>query len=212
MDLPTREEISQGLHTVMVNLGTQSGKVIIKVARRVCVGGAQGKHSSYGKWFGPGDTRKEQAPLPVHEKQTITGAKLIAALRAIKDKCPGKPLLVVSDSELVCVGLQSKCAKWERHKWVGSRGLLAHKDLWTELWGQWQMLGSTVEILWVPSHVGVVGNEEADTRASKGARQALHNVLHSKQVTDILEELGLVEMLRHMGHRLQSVGGIVCHE
>ena len=101
----------------------------------------------------------------------------------------------MSDLELVCVGLQSKCAKWERHKWVGSRGPLGHKYLWTELWGQWQLLGSSVKILWVPSHVGVVGNEEAGTQASKGARQALHNVLHPKQVTDIWEELGLVEML-----------------
>ena len=150
--------------------------------------------AGYGVWFGPGDTRNKQAPLPVHEKQSITRAELTAALRAIKNKCPGKPLLVVSDSELVCVGLQSKCAKWERRKWVGSRGPLAHTGLWTELWGQWQLLGNNVEILWVPSHVGVVGNKEAGARASKGARQALHNVLHSKQVTDIWEELGLVEM------------------
>ena len=130
----------------------------------------------------------------MHEKQSITRAVLTAALRAIKNKCPGKPPLVVSDSELVCVGLQSKCAKWERHKWVGSRGPLAHKGLWTELWGQWLLLGNSVEILWVPSHVGVVGNEDADAQASKGARQALRNVLPSKQVTDICEELGLVEM------------------
>ena len=33
------------LHTVMVNLGTQSGKVIIKVARRAHTGRTQGKHS-----------------------------------------------------------------------------------------------------------------------------------------------------------------------
>ena len=132
--------------------------------------------------------------LLVHEQQWITRAELTATLRAITNKCPGKYLLVVSDSELVCVGLQSKCAKWERHKWLGSRGPLAHKGLWTKLWGQWQLLGNSVEILWVSSHVGVVGNEDADTRASKGARQALHNVMPSKQVTDIWEELGLVEM------------------
>ena len=49
--------------------------------------------AGYGVWFGPGDTRNEQVPLPVHEKQTITRAELTAALRAIKNKCPGKPLL-----------------------------------------------------------------------------------------------------------------------
>ena len=27
--------------------------------------------------------------------------------------------------------LRFKCEKWARHKWVGSRGPLAHKELWT---------------------------------------------------------------------------------
>ena len=34
--------------------------------------------AGYGVWFGPGDTRNEQAPLPVH--QSITRAELTAAL------------------------------------------------------------------------------------------------------------------------------------
>ena len=38
------------------------------------------------------------------------------------------------------------------------------------------------EILWVPSHVGVAGNEEADVRAAKGAKQALHDVQKAKLV------------------------------
>ena len=69
-----------------------------------------------------------------------------------------------------------------------------HKDLWTELWERWRLLGDSVEILWVPSHVGVAGNEEADVRAAKGAKQALHDMQKAKQVTDIWEELGLEEM------------------
>ena len=152
------------------------------------------KFAGYGVWFGPNDERNKELPLTVHEKQTITRAELTAALHAIKNKTPGKPLLIVSDSELVCVGLQSKCEKWARHKWVGSRGPLAHKDLWTELWERWQLPADSVEILWVPSHVGVAGNEEADVRAAKGAKQALHDVQKAKQVTDIWEELGLEEM------------------
>ena len=36
--------------------------------------------AGYGVWFGPGDTRNEQAPLPVHDKQSITMAKLTATL------------------------------------------------------------------------------------------------------------------------------------
>ena len=41
-----------------------------------------------------------------------------------------------------------KCNKWSRHKWVGSRGPLAHVDLWEDLWGQWQLLGDSVDVLW----------------------------------------------------------------
>ena len=51
-----------------------------------------------------------------------------------------------------------------------------------------------MEVLWVPSHVGVVGNEEANLEVAKGAKQAQREVQRSKQVTDIWEELGLGEM------------------
>ena len=61
--------------------------------------------------------------------------------------------------------------------------------------------------MWVPLHVGVVGNRDADARASKGARQALHNVLHSKQVTDISEEWGLVELPDTWDTDSNQVGG-----
>ena len=101
------------------------------------------------------------------------------------------PLLVVTDSELVYKGLTGKCNKWSRHKWVGSRGPLAHADLWEDLWGQWQLLGDSVDILWVPSHVGVTGNEHADAKASKGAKKAYECVMNQKSVQDIWGELGL---------------------
>ena len=92
---------------------------------------------------------------------------------------------MVTDSELVYKGLTGKCNKWSRHKWVGSRGPLAHADLWEDLWGQWQLLGDSVGILWVPSHVGVTGNEHANAKASKGAKKAYECVMNQKSVQDI---------------------------
>ena len=77
-------------------------------------GGVQ--FAGYRVWFGPNDERNIELPLTVHEKQTITRAKLTAPLHAIEHKTPSKPLLIVSDSDLVCVGLQSKCVKCSRHK------------------------------------------------------------------------------------------------
>ena len=50
------------------------------------------------------------------------------------------------------MGLQGECGKWQHNGWVGSRGPLAHVDLWAELW---LLLGDSVSVQWVPSHVGV---------------------------------------------------------
>ena len=52
---------TRGLHTVMVNSGTQFGKVIIKVAHRVRAGCAQSKHS-------PKDSHSSVWPL----EQSVT--------------------------------------------------------------------------------------------------------------------------------------------
>ena len=51
----------------------------------------------------------ESSPLPVTDRQSITRAELTAALRALQKKCPGIPLHLVTDSELVFMGLQGKC-------------------------------------------------------------------------------------------------------
>ena len=75
---------------------------------------------------------------------------------------------MVTDSELVFLGLQRKCAKWERKGWVGSLGPLAHVSLWTDLWNRWWLLGDSVTVQWVPSHVGVEGNERADEGVGTG--------------------------------------------
>ena len=145
-------------------------------------------------WFGEQDTRNEEKPIPLQEKQSITRAELRAALLALDKKQPGVKLHLVTDSELVFLGLRGKCAKWERQGCVGSRGPLAHVALWTELWHRWQLLGDNVTVQWVPSHVGVQGNERADAGAAKGARQAFRAVLQDREVRDIWNDLGLEEM------------------
>ena len=41
-----------------------------------------------------------------------------------------------------------------RAAWEGSWGPLVHvHDLWEQLWSQWQLLGDSVSVQWVPSHV-----------------------------------------------------------
>ena len=51
----------------------------------------------------------------------------------------------------------------------GGWGPLAHIALWTALWNRRQLLGDSVTMQWVPSHVGVQGNERADEDAVKGS-------------------------------------------
>ena len=104
--------------------------------------------AGYGVWFAEGDVRNEHGPNPIPERQSITRAELRAALalRALSQKCLGRPLHLVTDLELVFVGLTSTCQKWERNKWVESQGPLAQTDLWIRLWEQWQLYGDSVSI------------------------------------------------------------------
>ena len=60
--------------------------------------------------------------------------------------------------------------------------------------GRSRRVQDSLDILWVPSHVGVTGNEQADAKASKGAKKAYECVMNQKSVQDIWGELGLQEM------------------
>ena len=51
-------------------------------------------------------------------------------------KKPGARLHLVNNSELIFMELKGKCAKWQQQGWSGSRGPLAHLDLWEGLWSR----------------------------------------------------------------------------
>ena len=107
---------------------------------------------------------------------------------------PGEPLHVVTDSDSAHVGLMGKCAKWELHGWVGSSGPPVHRDLWERLWCSWQLLGDSVSVQWVPSHMGVQGNEQADRCAQQGVTAALPSVTQARCVQEAWQDLGREEM------------------
>ena len=48
---------------------------------------------------------------------------------------------------------------------------------------------------WVPSHVGVHGNEQADLDAGCGAKAAKRAMIEYRVVTNVWADLGLQEML-----------------
>ena len=47
---------------------------------------------------------------------------------------------------------------------------------------------------WIPSHVGLQGNEHAHEGAARGSAQAFREVLHDGEVRDMWHDLGLEEM------------------
>ena len=58
------------------------------------------------------------------------------------------------------------------------------------------LLGDSVIMQWVPSHVGVQGHKRADERAVRELAQAFREVLRDREVRDIWHELGLEEIER----------------
>ena len=83
---------------------------------------------------------------------------------------PASASAVCTRCKNLAIGLQGKCDKWSRHKWVGSRGPLAHAELRQQWWAEWLLLGDSVSIQWVPSHVQAEGNEQADLHVRQGAK------------------------------------------
>ena len=132
--------------------------------------------------------------MPSGEKESIGRAELYGVLEVVESKISGVPLHVVTESETVHAGLRGKCAKWGPQGWVGLRGLLAHGDLSERLWSSWQLFGGSVS-QWVPSHVGMLGNEHVAQHAQQGAAMVFLQVRAARLVREVWQELGLKEML-----------------
>ena len=66
---------------------------------------------------------------------------------------------------------------------------MAHVDVWTELWDRWLMLGDSVTIQWVPSHLEVQGNG-----CGWALTEAFREMVRDRGFTDIWYDLRLEEM------------------
>ena len=92
------------------------------------------EHAGYVVWFLDGAFRNVTRSVPMHGR--TEGSTL-------QHKQPGVPLHIITDSQLVFLGLTRKCEKWQRHKWVGSQDKLSHRHLWQELWESWKLFGES---------------------------------------------------------------------
>ena len=100
----------------------------------------------------------------------------------------------MADNDVIFLSLKRKMCPAATTSWVGSRESLAQVDLWSDLWCLWQLLGDSVSVQWVPSHVRIKGNERADEGAAKGSTQAFQTVLGDREGRDIWHHFGLEEM------------------
>ena len=107
------------------------------------------------------------AHLPPGLRQTNNTAELYAAIQAIKLFPSGK-IAICTDSSLVVLGATGKAKKWELNNWVGSNGPLSNVELWKQLLAELDKSDREIQWIKVPSHVGIVGNEEADALAETG--------------------------------------------
>ena len=77
-------------------------------------------------------------------------------------------MTIVVDSEYVYDALTKHILKWEKAGWRSSSGAVSQSDLWIPVLAQLRRHQQTARFIWVPSHVGIVGNEGADQLAEQG--------------------------------------------
>ena len=73
-------------------------------------------------------------------------------------------MAVLTDSEFCFNGLTKHVLLWERRDWLG----ISHSDQWMQILGLARDSSKQYKFFWVPSHVSIEGNEEADRQAEEG--------------------------------------------
>lgn len=94
---------------------------------------------------------------------------VINGLKAVKRR--DRPIIVMSDSEIVVKGMTEWLPGWKKRGWKSSSGKpVKNQDLWVQLDALAAEL--EVEFRWLRGHDGDPLNEEADKLANEAAREA----------------------------------------
>ena len=155
------------------------------------------RQGGHGVWFAESSTRNFAAPIPESERQSVSRGELRGVLHAILQRWQGERLIVVPDSEYVYKGIMEWLPKWRRHGWRAASGEVGHRDLWEEILWERERSGGALQVHWVPSHLGVHGNHQADALAEEGRRMHPHNqqgLPKRPRVEPMWADLGLEEM------------------
>lgn len=132
-------------------------------------------NGGFGVYFGDNDSRNVSAftkPCPITGKATSNRGELQAVWEALKILQGGfekDHAVIYVDSELTfktCCD-PSYAAAWKRRGWKKANGETPlNMDIVVPLYSLYNEL-STVKLSWIPGHMSIVGNEEADRLASK---------------------------------------------
>ena len=115
-------------------------------------------------------TRNHSAPVPQGELQSNNRGELRAVFHVLHTLPLGGRVAVVRDSEYVFLGLTERLLRWERAGWK-----VEHADLWRLVLDLLLSHQQNATFFWVPSHVGLEGNDGADREAENGRLQHPHN-------------------------------------
>jgi ribonuclease HI len=146
-------------------------------------GAAKGNpgRGGYGVVISHGDTVIEKGGYK--ERTTNNEMELKAVVEALKEIAPKNvPVEIYTDSKYVVEGAKGWVFGWVKNGWVTStKADVLNKELWQELL---PLLGQ-VDITWhkVPGHVGIIGNERADSIASTFAEKGTC-ALYTGSLTD----------------------------
>ena len=124
----------------------------------------------YGVFFG--DPKEVAEPIPVDKEQINNRGELHATLAALQGHRPRSQSLMFPDSTYMVDGVIGRAQKWRRHGWQTTPGPVRHVDLWTQVLDILEKIGLEAQWLHIPSHIGIRGNEKADTLAEEGRRRS----------------------------------------
>lgn len=128
------------------------------------------------------DDGKSVTELGAYKERTTNNEMelmaVVEALTTVKDK--QTPVAIYTDSKYVVEGAKGWVFGWLKNGWKTKANTdVANKELWQKL----VPLLTQVEIVWykVPGHVGIVGNERADTIASTFAEKGMFDLYHGSR-------------------------------
>ena len=110
-------------------------------------------------------------PVPAECRQTNNGSELYVVYYVLADVIfilELDKIVIITDSGYVFKGVLGGAAKWRRHGWRGASGPVADSWLWARVLALFECVRVDLKWLHVPSHVGIWGNEKANTFAESG--------------------------------------------